>query len=283
MTNAVADRSHGYLEGVGRLRLHYQTWETPNPRAALILVPGLADHSGRYERFAVDMAAYGYSTFALDLRGHGQSEGRRGHVRRFDHLLQDLDRFRREVEGLVRIDCPTFLVGHSLGGLIALRYLEEYAVDFAGSVLSAPWLATALDVPHWKVGLARILTRVAPALPQSANIPPQELSRDPAVVEAYESDPLVHGTITPRMFTEVSQAMALVHQRAERITVPLLFLLPGADRVTSTERTRAVARSIEHVDVTVKLFPEAHHELFNEIDRSLVLVELRNWLATRLG
>ena len=274
--------SHGYLEGVGRLRLHYRAWEATNPRSVLLVVHGLAEHAGRYARFGQDMAAAGYSTYALDLRGHGDSDGRRGHVRRFDHLLQDVDRFRREVQGLVPVDTPAFLVGHSLGGLVALRYLEEYSPDIRGAVLSAPWLATALPIPFWKVGLAQILTRIAPSLPMRANVPPDKLSHDALIVDAYRSDPLVHDRITPRMFTEISSAMGLVFQRADRITVPLLFLLPGGDSITDTERTRALARSIQQTDVTVRLFPDTYHELFNEVDRSLVLSELRAWLAARL-
>lgn len=273
---------HGYLEGVGRLRLHYRAWEASAPRSALLVVHGHAEHCGRYERFGQDLAAAGHSVYALDLRGHGDSDGRRGHVRRFDQLLQDVDRFRREVQGMVRPDMPTFLIGHSLGGLVSLRYLEEYNPPFRGAVLSAPWLSTALPIPFWKVGLAQVLTRVAPSLPLRANVPPEFLSHDPAVVEAYRSDPLVHDRITPRMFTEISSAMGLVFQRADRIGVPLLFLLPGADRITDTQRTRALARSIQQIPVTVRLFPDAYHELFNEVDRSLVLSELRAWLAARL-
>ena len=273
---------HGYLEGVGRLRLHYRAWEASAPRSALLLVHGLAEHSGRYQRFGEDLAVAGHSVYALDLRGHGDSDGRRGHVRRFDQLLQDVDRFRREVHGMVRPDLPLFLVGHSLGGLIALRYLEEYNPPFRGAVLSAPWLATALDIPHWKVAAAQVLTRIAPSLPMKANIPPEYLSHDPAIAEAFRSDPLVHDRITPRMFTEISTAMGLVFQRADRIGVPLLFLLPGGDPITDTNRTRALAHSIRQTDVTLRMFPEAYHELFNEVDRSLVLSELRAWLATRL-
>lgn len=276
------EQCHGYLEGVGRLRLHYRAWEAGAPRSALLVIHGLAEHCGRYERFGLDMSAAGHSVYALDLRGHGDSDGRRGHVRRFDQLLQDVDRFRREVQGMVPPDLPLFLVGHSLGGLISLRYLEEYNAEFSGAVLSAPWLATALSVPQWKVALAQVLTRIAPSLPLRANVPAEYLSHDPVVVEAYGSDPLVHDRITPRMFTEISSAMGLVFQRADRIGVPLLFLLPGGDRITDTERTRALARSIQQVEVTVRLFPEGYHELFNEVDRSLVLSEVRAWLAGRL-
>ena len=280
--SATLQECHGFIEGVGRLRLHYRAWETATPRAVLLVVHGLAEHSGRYERFGLDLAAAGYSVFALDLRGHGDSDGRRGHVRRFDHLLQDVDRFRREIQGMVPPETPFFLVGHSLGGLVSLRYLEEYSPDFRGAVLSAPWLATALPIPHWKVGLAQVLTTIAPSLPMRAPVPPEYLSHDPDIVEAYRSDPLVHDRITPRMFTELSSAMGLVFQRADRIGVPLLFLLPGGDKVTDTQRTRALARSIHQAEVTVRMFPDAYHELFNEVDRSLVLSELRAWIAARL-
>ena len=268
---ATLQECHGYIEGVGRLRLHYRAWEAASPRSVLLVVHGLAEHSGRYERFGQDLAATGHSVFALDLRGHGDSDGRRGHVRRFDHLLQDVDRFRREVQGMVPHETPFFLVGHSLGGLIALRYLEEYNPEFRGAVLSAPWLATALPIPHWKVGLAQVLTKIAPSLPMRAPVPPEYLSHDPMVADAYRSDPLVHERITPRMFTELSSAMGLVFQRADRIGVPLLFLLPGGDLVTDTARTRALARSIHQVEVTTRLFPQAYHELLNEVERSLVL------------
>lgn len=280
--SAALQECHGFIEGVGRLRLHYRAWEAVTPRSAILVVHGLAEHGGRYEKFGHDLAAAGHSVFALDLRGHGDSDGRRGHVRRFDQLLQDVDRFRREVQGMVPLETPIFLLGHSLGGLIALRYLEEYSPDFRGAVLSAPWLATALPIPHWKIGLAQVLTKIAPSLPMRAPVPPEYLSHDPAVAEAYRSDPLVHERITPRMFTEISSAMGLVFQRADRIGVPLLFLLPGGDRITDPQRTRALARSIHQVEVTMRLFPDAYHELFNEVDRSLVLTELRAWLAARL-
>ena len=183
---------------------------------------------------------------------------------------------------MVRPDLPMFLVGHSLGGLISLRYLEEYSPEFAGAVLSAPWLATALAVPHWKVALAQVLNKIAPSLPLKANVPAEYLSHDPNVVDSYRSDPLVHDRITPRMFTEISSAMGLVFQRADRIGVPLLFLLPGGDKVTDPQRTRALARSIQQTEVSVRLFPEGYHELFNEVDRSLVISEVRAWLAGRL-
>ncbi|MGH7482883.1 MAG: alpha/beta fold hydrolase, partial [Longimicrobiales bacterium] len=162
-------RSHGYLEGVGRLRLHYRVWEATDPRAGLLLIHGLSDHSGRYTELGEHMASVGLSTYALDLRGHGYSEGRRGHARSFELFLQDLERFRREVQGLTRPGLDLFLLGHSMGGLVVIRYLEEYDVPLGGAVLVSPWLGTALPVPRWKLNLARVLGRVLPALPIPAN------------------------------------------------------------------------------------------------------------------
>src|SRR5688500_7248515 len=109
-------KAEGYFEGVGGIRLFYRSCELPRARAAIAIVHGHGDHSGRWESLATSLGTYGYSCYALDLRGHGLSEGRRGHVARFEFFLQDLDRFRREVEGLTDVGCPLFLLGHSFGG-----------------------------------------------------------------------------------------------------------------------------------------------------------------------
>src|SRR5687768_10683451 len=118
--------SDGKFEGVGGLHLYYRAWESNQPRAALLVVHGLSDHSGRYEYFGHRMAGSGISVYSFDLRGHGLSEGRRGHADRFEVLLQDVDGFRREVDTITGGTLPLFLLGHSMGGLIALRYIEEY-------------------------------------------------------------------------------------------------------------------------------------------------------------
>ncbi|MBX6362232.1 MAG: alpha/beta hydrolase [Gemmatimonadetes bacterium] len=282
MSPGFLEQGHGYVQGVGGLRLHYRTWEVPNPRAAIIIVHGLGEHSGRYDEFAAAMAAYGFSSYALDLRGHGSSEGRRGHVPRFEILLQELDRFRREVQGLVDPGCPLVLVGHSLGGLVALRYLEEYDAPFRAAVIISPWLGTAMPVPRWKTAVAAVASRFLPALPFSTRLRGRDLSHDQVIVDAYDSDPLVHDTITPRLFTEVSNAMDLVVQRAERLRVPLLFLLAGDDRVVDTGRSLAFARSLAAHAVTVRVYPGRYHEVLNEVDRHAVRVELRDWLAKHL-
>lgn len=273
--------SDGVLTGVGGLRLAYRAWEVPSARAALVLVHGIGDHSGRYAAFAERMASYGMSTYALDLRGHGLSEGRRGHVPAFDVYLQEVDRFRREVEGLADFRVPLFLVGQSMGGLIALRYQQEYNTRFRGAVIVSPWLATAMEVPRWKVMASGLASRVLPSLPFRTSIDPADISRDPDVVEAYRVDPLVHDRITPRLFTEASTAMGMAFQRSDRLDEPMLFLLAGADRIVDTERSVRFARQL-HGDTTVRVVEGAYHDLLNEQEGTSVLRQVRDWVAARL-
>lgn len=272
-------RNHGYVEGVGRIRLQYRSWEVSRARATLLFIHGLSDHSGRYEGFGDRMADFGFSTFMLDLRGHGYSEGRRGHVRRFGAYLQDLERFRREVQGLTAPGKPVFLIGHSMGGLIALRYIQEYDPPFRGVVLSAPWLGTMVQVPRWKITAAHVLDRALPALPLPAGIPAEYLSHDRSVVERYRHDPLVHGRVTPRLYVETAEAMRLALQQSDRVRLPLLFLLAGEDRLVDTRRARAFAGSLIHADVAVRLYPDLYHELFLENEREMVYQDLRDWLV----
>ena len=253
----------------------------PDATAGLLIVHGLAEHSGRYVGFARAMAASGLNAYALDLRGHGNSEGRRGHVDRFDILLQDVDRFKREVQGCCRERLPLFLLVHSMCGLIAARYIEEYETDLSGAILTSPWLATALPVPRWKVILAGFLNKVLPALPLDAGVDSEFLSHDPMVVTRYRQDPLVHGKITPRLFAEASMAMGLVMQRSERIRTPLLLILAGDDKLVDTHKSVAFAKTLTGADVTIRVLSDYYHEVLNDHDRAVVCDVITSWIHSR--
>lgn len=273
---------HGFFEGPGRMRLHYRTWEVAGPQAALVVVHGLWEHGRRYRELAEVMAGYGFSTYVMDLRGHGASGGRRGHVPSFDVFLQDLDRFRREVQGLVPVEMPLFLIGHSLGGLIALRYLEEYDSPFRGSVITSPWLGTAVDMPRLKVVVAGLLDRLLPTFPFPYKLDASILSHDEERVEDYRADPLIHSTITPRLFTQSSSAIELALRRGDRIDVPILFLLAGDDAVVDTERSLGFARSLPTGDVTIEVLEGHYHEVLQERGRGAVMAEIRDWMQDHL-
>lgn len=280
MSASTISRGEGVFEGVGGLQLRYRSWAPPTPSAAVLVVHGLADHSGRYDRLARELAEDGLATFALDLRGHGHSEGRRGHAPRFEVLLHEVERFRRRVQETEAGALPQFLLGHSMGGLITLRYLQEYRPPLRGAIVMSPWLRTAVAVPGWKLVLARVLDRLLPALPIPAGIPVEELCGDAGVVAAYRADPLVHGSITPRLFIEAGNAMELAFLHHDRIETPILLLYGEEDRIVDPARIAELGVALEG-DATVHGFAGLRHELFNEPERGRVMETVREWVGRR--
>jgi lysophospholipase len=264
------------------LRLHALAWPVERPRAVLLLSHGLGEHAGRYAALARDFNARGISLYAVDHRGHGRSGGPRAYTPRFERFVADLEDFRRrvarEAEGL-----PLFLYGHSLGGLIALRWLQTHGdVSLAGAVLSAPLLGVKVQAPRWKLALAAPLSRVLPALPMKNEIDPSELTHDPAYIRSYREDPLVTDKITPRLFTEMMWAMAKARAEGERITAPLLFLVPGEDTIVQENDTLRFAAGLGG-DVTVRRYPGFRHESHNEIEREKPLGDVFGWMEERIG
>lgn len=233
------------------------------PRAVLLLVHGLGEHSGRYEHVARYLAERGVSVFAYDHQGHGLSEGRRGWVAEFRHLLDDLETFHRFVlesaGGL-----PLVLFGHSMGGLIVTAYLLEKPLKPDLLVLSGPAIVPILD-------------------PNDRTIDPTRLSKDPAVWQAYLSDPLIlRERVHPELFTRLAEGLHLLPGRAGEISVPLLLIHGGDDRLCSAEGAKMYVEGTSSPDRTVKTYPGGRHEMFNETNRDEVLADLAGWLDSRL-
>src|SRR5437763_2950070 len=210
-------------------------YEATAPRAAVLALHGWFDHAGRWRETGERLCAAGYSAYLLDLRGHGRSGGRPGHLSRFSQLLGDLQAFRRVVR--LRTERPQVLLGLSFGGLVALRYLETQPSDpIAGAVITGPWLGLAFRPPTWKLIGGRILADLWPTLPIPARLDPDTLSRDPAVNQAYAEDAAVHSVMTPGAWREIQWAQRAVVADGYRIESPLLFLLAettGATRCDS--------------------------------------------------
>jgi lysophospholipase len=250
----------------------------------VIVAHGLGEHSGRYQELAQDLARAGISTYALDHRGHGRSDGRLGHVRRFTRYLHDFERFRRRVASSVRPELPVVFLGHSLGGLILIRYLQEYpAVSARGAVLSSPALGVALDVPRWKSQLARALYYLVPALPMSTGLQPRDLSHDPEIVEAYERDPLVHDRITPRLYGEMEKEFAVAFRKAKQLRLPMLMLVPSDDRITRPDQMQRFAATAGRSRVQVVTLPGLYHEVLNETTRASVVADVLGWIERQIA
>ncbi len=273
----------GEFAGHGGLRLYWQAWlPEPDLRAVIIIAHGYAEHGGRYGNLVEELVPRGFALYALDHRGHGRSEGPRGHVGRFAEFVADLHAFRVRVEEEQR-DVPLFLLGHSMGGLIAVRYLLSHGSGLTGAILSSPALGIHNQPPRALQWLGRLLSWIAPRTSFQGNVAPEHLSRDPAVGRAYAGDPLVHRRATARFFTEFKWAMRNAHERAAEIRVPILVLQAGDDRLVDARATQAFADKLDAATKEVHVYPAFFHEIFNETERQQVFTDLERWLEARLG
>lgn len=258
-------------------QLVYDAFEAVEPRAAVLLLHGWFDHAGRWRETGERLREAGYSAFLLDLRGHGRSGGRRGHLSRFSQLLGDLQAFRRVVR--LRTNRPQALLGLSFGALVALRYLETQPSDpIAAAVVVSPWLGLAFRPPLWKLVLARLLADLWPTVALPAHLDADLLSRDAAVNRAYAEDAGVHRVTTPGAWREIQWARRAVAADGARIESPLLFLLGGEDRVVDAHLARAFADRLKG-PVQVRWYPEAYHEVLHDPLRDQALADVLAFLS----
>lgn len=271
------ERREGTARGGLDTELSWKVWEAQGARATLLLTHGLGEHSGRYDPFAETLALQGTTVFSFDLRGHGRSPGPRGDVDAFPRFLEDLlameEKWIEEVPG----DLPRFLMGHSMGGLITLRRLQVTRGPFHGAILSAPWLATA--TPGWVRALGRLLGLAIPGIPIPAGFGPGKLTRDPEMARAWKEDPLKHTRVTGRLYREAERVQREVLRAQNPADLPLLFLVPGEDRVVRSSVTLEFAEGIVGEDVQVEILEGRFHEPLNDLGREEVYSLVLDWLA----
>ena len=264
------------------LRLHVQRWPAPGAAHGTVqIVHGLGEHIGRYERLATALNAAGWHVAGHDHRGHGRSEGARGTVPAGPGLLADLALVMDQVRGEGR----HVLLGHSMGGLVAARFVAQgllgdpapWARPVDGLVLSSPALEAGLGTVQ-KLLLA-VLGPLAPDLRLGNGLKPEWVSRDPEAVRRYVADALVHDRITPRLVDFIVAGGELVRAQAPRWRVPTLLLWAGADRCVAPAGSAAFAAAAPAAVLTAHGFPGLFHEIFNEPEREQVLAHLMRWLA----
>jgi alpha-beta hydrolase superfamily lysophospholipase len=246
----------------------------------LINLHGLGDHSGLYPMVAEHMTASGIVVHAPDLRGNGRSPGQRGYVRRWEDYRDDLralvSRVRSE-EG----ERPLFLMGNSLGGLIALEYAIHHPEGLRGVIAVAPPLGR-LGVPAPLLALGRVFSLLCPRFSLQTGMDLSGLARDPVVREALLSDPLFHRRGTARLSTEVVAAMARVHAAAPDYPLPVLVLHGGSDRMVPPDGSRAFVARVGQPDREYREYPGAYHVLVADLDRDQVLADIERWIGSRL-
>jgi alpha-beta hydrolase superfamily lysophospholipase len=232
------------------------------PRGVIAHVHGMGEHSRRYDHLSAYWAAHGYGSAGFDLRGHGRSQGQRGHAPSYERLMEDIGIFLERV-GSEWPGAPAFLYGHSLGGNLVLNYVIRRRPALAGVVATGPYLRLAFEPPAWKVRLAEAMKRIVPALSQDTGLDVSALSRDPEVVRRYQADPLVHARITASFFTAVHAAGEAAIARATELAIPALLMHGSADRITSLAGSQAFV-SAAGGRARLEMFEGAFHEIHNE-------------------
>lgn len=280
----MTNRTEGTYTAADGIQLRTLTWLPEGaPTGLVLLAHGLGEHGGRYDHVAAPLTAKGLAVRALDHRGHGRSGGLRGHVQRFSELTRDvhgvLQAFRAE-----HPDLPAVLFGHSMGGLIALAFhLDHPNHGLAGITVSNPALGVAFEPPKWKTSAGRLLSRLVPRLRLDNELDTAKLSRDPAVVSAYEQDPLVHRLISTRLYTELTGTMDRVGAAAASVRLPTLWIIGASDGITDAKASEAFARSLPADQTTVKVWSATYHEPHNDLDREEVISTFVEWATDRLA
>lgn len=272
----------GYFDSGDGLRLYAEHDPVETPRARLILVHGFADHCARYRAMAEMLTAEGYACHRFDLRGHGRSEGRRGHIYRYDDYLIDLRAFRAKVDAQYPFTGPTFIVAHSYGALLAASAIIRGDQGIAGLALSSPFIAAALRIPAWKRTIGELCSKYLPAIALPTGIPAEWVSHDPATIQGYADDPLVGRVASARWLTETEAAQAEALARAAEITLPVLVQQAGADRIVAVDAARKLYDALGSDDKTWTTYDGLYHEIWFETERERVYAELRAWLAAHI-
>lgn len=260
-------------------KLYTQVWEPDGGvKTAVLLLHGWGDHSNRYAHVGEAFAAVGVALVAVDLRGHGQTDGPRGFVKSYDgHLFVDTDMLLAEMRSRYP-NAQQVLYGHSTGGGAVLGYVIKRQPAVDGLIASSPWLKLAIEPPRLMVGAMRLLRRVYPRFTQDLGYTEGLLSRDPMLDTVSKSDSLMHSKMSAALFVEAVDNGRFALEHAEQITVPLLLMHGTGDKVTSHEATQQFANRA--ANATLKLWPDALHELHNEINREEVINYLVGWLET---
>lgn len=272
-------REHFLPAGDG-IDLYIQDLGSQSAERTLVLIHGYGEHGGRYLPLIPPFIEAGYRILLPDLRGHGRSKGKRGHVMSFEKYLDDVEVVMKLV------DTPseqTVLFGHSNGGLITLKWLVDGRSEVCAAAVTSPFLGLALKAPAWKLWAAKALSRWVPTLNLPSEIDAADVSHDPEVVQSYDTDPLIHHVANARWFTEAMSAIDEVFMKAPNISTPLLILQAGADKIADPEATRRWAGSAPSQYVTYQevegLFHEVLFELNGEKQRDKILHFFNEQLA----
>jgi acylglycerol lipase len=277
------NHQEGFFEGVRNTRIYHQCWLPEcGPKAVLMIVHGLGEHSGRYVNVVNHFVPMGFAVYGMDHPGHGKSHGTRKYVDTFEDFIDNVKAYFDRIQGW-QAGKPIFLVGHSMGGLISAVYLLDHQAGLNGAILSGPSVKIPGNVSPVTVFIGKMLVALMPRL-GLLKTAPEGVSRDPAVVQAYMDDPLVYkGKTTVRLAAEMLKAMQRVSGEAAKITLPMLILQGGADWIVDPAGAKMLYDSVSSADKEIKIYDGLYHEIYNEPEHPQVLRDVERWIEARMN
>jgi acylglycerol lipase len=267
------------LENQG-LKIFFRSWRPPTTaRGAVVVVPGFNSHSGYYTWAALKLAAAGHATYAIDLRGRGRSDGERFYVDKFGDYVSDI----AALVDLVRsrnVGLPVFLLGHSAGGVLACLYTLDHGSALTGLICES--FAFQTPAPDFALAVLKGLSHVAPHA-HVLRLKNEDFSRDPQVVAAMNSDPLIaHETQPTKTVAELVRSDERLKEEFERIRLPLLILHGTEDKAAKASGSQLFYDRVGSTDKTLKLYDGHFHDLLNDLGKETVMADITAWIEARL-
>ncbi|MCL4505926.1 MAG: lysophospholipase [Chloroflexi bacterium] len=269
--------------GANGVSLFVQSWRPETaPKAILVIVHGFGEHSGRYTNLVSGLVPQGYALYSFDLRGHGRSPGQRGHVDTWADYRTDVGAYLDGLSSYTQNGIPIFLYGHSLGGLIALDYALHRPQGLHAVIASAPSLGK-IGISAPLLALSKVVSKVWPTFSMSSGLNAAGLSRDPAMVQAYRSDPLVHGMGSARLGSEIGVTQDWVQAHAADLRLPLLMIQGSADAITAPADSLRFYNNAGSPDKQLLLVEGAYHEVHNDVGHQQTIQNLADWINGHLN
>lgn len=274
----IPNKQMQYITTLDNIQLYVTGWLVDDARAAILIVHGIGEHSGRYHHVIRALNRRGYSVFTYDQRGHGKSGGQRMHIDTPDVLPNDVGVVREDIDADVG-ELPLFLYGHSMGSLVALAYALDHQDALAGLILTGAPFDFDSSVSPLLLAVSKIANRLLPRMQALDLFSTKDLSRDPAVVKAYGDDPLNHhGRLSVRSGTSLFELLMRTRARLGELTVPLLLLHGAGDAVCPPTGSEMIYARAASADKTLTIYPELFHEIQNEPERDTVFADILSWL-----
>lgn len=280
----------GRFTGTGGINLYYQSWHpqpntdtilTENRYAIAVIIHGLGSHSGLFTNVVKHLVSAGYAVYGLDMRGHGRSQGQRGHINSWSEFRQDIKAFLKLIETR-EPKHPRFLLGHSLGSIVVLDYILHYPKAVQGAIAMAAPLGQ-VGVSPVKLTLGRTLSLVMPRFAVNVGFAGHQISRDQNVQETLTQDSLMHSQGSARLGTEYLATKAWINSHLEHFATPLLILHGGADEVAHPEGSRAFFQQINFPDKEYYEYPQSRHAIHRDLDYRKMLADIEDWLQRHVN